>query len=134
MEPSFGIRVAGPPKLGAGTHRISQPIQIPSGVSLRGNGAATISGGITIEHWAPVQGTPWLFEAALPADELSAGDMQVFLSRPQAPVLIRQPPFSKLHRRILVHFLGDRYRYPHLGRQRLLGVQPEQPQRWRQVA
>jgi hypothetical protein len=55
-------------ELGAGTHRISQPIQIPSGVSLRGNGAATISGGITIEHWAPVQGTPWLFEAALPAE------------------------------------------------------------------
>ena len=54
-------------ELAEGVHRLSRPVRIPSGVSLRGRGAATISGGIPIERWEPDPDTPWLFRAPLPS-------------------------------------------------------------------
>ena len=54
-------------ELEPGTHRISQPLRIPSRVSLHGHGRATVSGGMAITGWQPEPGKAWLHRAALPA-------------------------------------------------------------------
>jgi hypothetical protein len=58
------VRVA----LQPGTHRVQQPLQIPSGVEVRGQGDATISGGVAIKGWVPEANKPWLYRAPLPAE------------------------------------------------------------------
>ena len=63
-----------------GMYSVRQPLQIPSGVSLRGSGTSTVSGGVAITGWAPDTTRSWLQKAKLPAELRDAAVNQLWVS------------------------------------------------------
>ena len=63
-----------------GMYSVRQPLQIPSGVSLRGSGTSKVSGGVAITGWAPDTTRPWLLKAELPAELRGAAVNQLWVA------------------------------------------------------